>query len=374
MASIDKTLEHLMTWLERAGEGVLAALLAYLPKVLLAGLVLFVGLKAITWLTHWLQLTMEAVNTKTLGRIRSTAMGNSAGYDAVDTENNGEEPHAEPQINPTLSKFVLSVTDKGLKALLLVTVASMVGISATSVVAMITATSFAIGLALQGLLKDLAAGVMLIIFRSYEAGDLVEVADEFGKVHEIGMFETIVHTEDNRTITIPNSLVKTVINYSEQGVIRVDVVVAVGHDASFRQAEEVLLDVLWTSPMVLQAPEAPEVLLKSIDGLGKEFILRAWVRSKDFIPAPFALRRQAILALEDADIALARWPAMGGVPPDAVSEPPPGEGPGPGPAPRLLPTLLGRLQTGRLRRQEELGKKSSGPPPTEDAAGALGMV
>merc|ERR1711972_644521 len=178
----------------------------------------------------------------------------------------------------------------GLKALLILSVASMFGISTTSFIAVITMFSFAVGMALQGLLSDLVAGVMMLIFRPYEVADLVDIANNMGKVFEIGLFETELHTLDNKSVRIPNSMImfKTITSYSAQGTLSVDVALTISHDANLRDATAVLLDTAAASPLVLQAPIAPEVLLRELNPSGKELIMRAWVRSEDFIPAPFA--------------------------------------------------------------------------------------
>merc|ERR1719382_902841 len=105
----------------------------------------------------------------------------------------------------------------------------MLKISTTSFIAVLSMCSLAIGLALQGLLKDLAAGVMLLIFRKYEVGDLVDFAGVYGRVVEIALFETVVRSLDNKTITVPNSQIKVVTNLSEQIMIRTDVPLKVSH-------------------------------------------------------------------------------------------------------------------------------------------------
>jgi len=176
--------------------------------------------------------------------------------------------------------------------LLLVAVASTVGISTTSLVAVLSMCSLAIGLAMQGLLKDLAAGVMLLVFRKYDVGDLIDIKDVVVgtvRVVEIALFETVVCSLDNKTIAVPNSQISVVTNLSEQRKIRVDVALKIGHDTGLRAAKDVLLQLVNASPAVLQEP-APEVLVSEVDVLGKELIMRVWLRKADYIPVPFALR------------------------------------------------------------------------------------
>merc|ERR1712203_512050 len=155
-----------------------------------------------------------------------------------------------------MGKFAVSFFMNASKCLLLVTAASMVNISTTSFISILSAASLAIGLALQGLLKDLAAGILLLIFQPYKLEDLVEVAGETGKVNEIGMFETTLRTLDNKTVIVPNSEVKIVTNLSDQSIIRVDVPLKIGHDNDLQHAKALMLSVPQECPCVLREPAA----------------------------------------------------------------------------------------------------------------------
>merc|ERR1712190_153642 len=109
---------------------------------------------------------------------------------------------------------------------------------------------------------------------------------------------------DNKTIIVPNSQISIVTNLSTQGMIRVDVALKISHFTSLRQAKDVLLQVAKSEPMVLLERE-PEVLVSDSNELGRDLIIRAYVRSADYIAAPFMLREQALLALDEAHISLA---------------------------------------------------------------------
>jgi len=185
----------------------------------------------------------------------------------------------------------------------------MVNIQTTSFLAVLTMSSLAVGMAMQGLLKDLAAGIMLLVFRPYEVGDLIQAAQQTGRVSEIGMFETTMLSLDNKTIIVPNSQISIVTNLSTQEMIRVDVALKISHSASLRQAKEVLLRVAQESPYVLP-DRAPAVLVVDTNELGRDLIIRAHVRSSDYIPAPFMLREQALLALDEANVSLASMPLL----------------------------------------------------------------
>uniref|UniRef100_A0A7S2PC77 Mechanosensitive ion channel protein n=1 Tax=Zooxanthella nutricula TaxID=1333877 RepID=A0A7S2PC77_9DINO len=305
-----------------SGKRMVVATVSALPKALLALAMVYIGLKVINCVSGALQRRLEAISvrkrTRRAYRLPTLRSFASAGNNEDESDESDEpEPKDEAgeksRVDPTLMKFVVSSASNGLKVMLLITVASMVGISTTSFIAVFSACTVAIGLALQGLLGDLAAGVMLLIFRRYDVGDLIEIPDVFGKVAEIGLFETTVRTLDNKIVVVPNSRVQVTTNLSEPGIIRVDVAVKIGHDTDLRAAKESLLQLVKTSPRVLPEP-APAVLLSEVDVLGKEFIMRVWVRGDDYIPVPFALREEAALALEEAGLALARWPVAEGAP------------------------------------------------------------
>merc|ERR1712228_630206 len=170
-------------------------------------------------------------------------------------------------------------------------------------------SSLAVGMAMQGLLKDLAAGVMLLVFRPYEVGDLIQAAEQTGRVSEIGMFETTILSLDNKTIIVPNSQISIVTNLNTQQMIRIDVGLKVSHSTCLQQAKEVLLEVAQACPMVLPGI-APQVLVSDTTELGRDLIIRAYVRSADYIAAPFMLREEALLALDEAHVSLASMPLL----------------------------------------------------------------
>jgi len=286
--------------------------LAELPKVSLAVAVLLIGLKVISCVKSWILKELESTRplrsrSKQLSMRSIEGMCGGSGSEDSDVEDDSFLERSDP-VDPTFIKFAISLASNGLKALLLISVASILGISTTSFVAVLSMSSLAIGLALQGLLKDLAAGVMLLVFRKYDVGDLVDIAGVFGKVAEIALFETVVRSPDNKTISIPNSQVNVITNLSAQATIRADVALKIGHDTGLRAAKDVLLRLVRTSPKVLQDP-APQVLVSQVDELGKELTMRVWLDKADYTTVPFAIREEAVLALEDAGLALSRWPA-----------------------------------------------------------------
>merc|ERR1712232_587075 len=158
----------------------------------------------------------------------------------------------------------------------------MVNISTTSVLAVFTMCSLSVGLAMQGLLKDLAAGVMLLLFRPFKVGDLIETQTIIGKVHEIALFEIALHTLDNKVVIVPTSAIKIITNISELPVIRVDVPIKIGHEEDVGSAKIALFHCAGSCSYVRHEPE-PLVLVSGIDEYGIELTIRVWVRRVDYI-------------------------------------------------------------------------------------------
>jgi small conductance mechanosensitive channel len=129
----------------------------------------------------------------------------------------------------SLQSFLSSMVGVGLKVLLLITVAGMLGIQTTSFVAIIGAMGLAVGLALQGSLANFAGGMLILVFKPFKVGDLIESQGQAGVVQEIQIFNTILLTADLKTIILANGAVSngTIINYSKHGSLRVDITIAV---------------------------------------------------------------------------------------------------------------------------------------------------
>lgn len=289
--------------------------LLFLPKLLLALLVVILGCRIINCISSRLEARLQSIGKTSKG----TEHGDEESQNSASTSTLASTLHltsrslakvkSEARLDPTLVKFTVSFFSNALKCFLLLQGAAMVNIQTTSFLAVLTMSSLAVGMAMQGLLKDLAAGIMLLVFRPYEVGDLIQAAQQTGRVSEVGMFETTMLSLDNKTIIVPNSQISIVTNLSTQEMIRVDVALKISHSASLRQAKEVLLRVAQESPYVLP-DRAPAVLVVDTNELGRDLIIRAHVRSSDYIPAPFMLREQALLALDEANVSLASMPLL----------------------------------------------------------------
>jgi len=197
------------------------------------------------------------------------------------------------KVNESLVPFLSSVVAVGLKIVLFLAVAGIVGIDTASFVAILAAASFAVGLALQGSLANFAAGIIILIFRPYKAGDWIEVSDKFGKVEEIQIFNTIMVTPGNKTLIIPNGQVvdNIVTNFSEKGQVRLELSVSMPYGEEFPKVQRIIMDVLKTTPGVLQDP-VPSVGIETFDTHNIILTVRPFVLPDDYWDVTFEVNQR----------------------------------------------------------------------------------
>ncbi len=187
------------------------------------------------------------------------------------------------KVDETLVRFVSSVVYISLIVFVILATVSQVGIETTSIVAILGAASFAVGLALQGSLSNFAAGVMLIVFRPFKVNEYIEAAGVKGTVEEIGVFVTRLLTPDNKVIYVPNSKLfgDVITNYSERDVRRVDMVFGIGYSDDIDKAKKIIEDVLNSHPKVLKDP-APMIVVSELADSSVNFAVRPWVNTPDY--------------------------------------------------------------------------------------------
>lgn len=190
----------------------------------------------------------------------------------------------------TLEAFLVSFAGGIMQVILWITIISVLGIQATSLVAILGAAGLAIGMALSGTLQNFAAGVMLLTFRPYKIGDFVEVDGHAGKVKEIQIFNTLLTTGDNKTIIIPNATASSnsLVNYSTQEKRRVDLVFGIGYQDSIDTARSVLEKIITAEDKILKNEET----LIAVSGLGDNSVnitVRVWVKSDDYWDVYFGM-------------------------------------------------------------------------------------
>ncbi len=208
-------------------------------------------------------------------------------------------------LEATLRKFLKSLINIGLKALLLISVASMMGIETTSFIAVLGAAGLAIGLALQGSLANFAGGVLLLIFRPYKVGDFITAGGQSGTVRSIEIFSTIMITGDNKTITIPNGAISNaaIINFSTQETRRVDIEFGIGYDDDLKKAKSILTGLIEAEERILKDP-APLIVVSSLGESSVNITTRSWVKSADYWGVYFELLENTKLALDENGISI----------------------------------------------------------------------
>ena len=189
------------------------------------------------------------------------------------------------KMDDMLISFVASITKTILLLFVAIAALNKLGIDTTSLIALLGAAGLAVGLALQNSLQNFAAGVMLIVFRPFKAGDFVELAGVAGVVENIGIFSSVLRTGDNRELIIPNGAIYggIITNYSARSTRRVDMVFGVDYDDDLKVAKELLRAIILADDRVLSDPE-PVVAVSELADFSVNFIVRPWVKSADYWP------------------------------------------------------------------------------------------
>jgi len=197
------------------------------------------------------------------------------------------------ETDPTLIGFVGNITYFGLLTMVVIAAVGQLGVQTTSFIAVLGAAGLAVGLALQGSLANFAAGVLMIIFRPFKAGDFVETAGTSGVVEEVQLFTTKMRTPDNKTVIIPNAQVTagTITNYSARDTRRLDLVFGVGYGDDLDKVKRVILEVLGAEERLLKDPE-PLVGVLNLGESSVDFAVRPWVNSSDYWPVFFDLQEK----------------------------------------------------------------------------------
>ncbi|MFC7291407.1 mechanosensitive ion channel family protein [Hirschia litorea] len=206
-------------------------------------------------------------------------------------------------LDNTLFKFLGSVARYVILAFVFIAVLGRFGVETTSIVALLGAAGLAIGLALQGAMSNLAAGVMLMLFRPYKVGDFIDAAGRFGNVTEIDLFTTILETFDHQQIIIPNSQVwgEQIVNHSHHPVRGVDMVVSVAYAENTDEARKVIDSVLAANANILQDP-APFVEVETLNDSSVDFRVRPFTKGENYFDVLYSVPEQMKKALDAAGI------------------------------------------------------------------------
>ncbi|MCW8931438.1 MAG: mechanosensitive ion channel [Gammaproteobacteria bacterium] len=208
-------------------------------------------------------------------------------------------------VDPLIVGFTSSIVYMGVLVFVVVAALGQLGIQTTSFIAILGAAGLAIGLALQGSLANFAAGFLLIIFRPFKEGDVIEAAGVTGKVDVIQIFTTTLKTPDNKTIIIPNASLgnDNIINYSTQDKRRVDLTIGVSYDADLKDVRSILSDIVAKEERIITEPE-PQIVVGELADNSVNFFVRVWVKSEDYWDVYFAANETVKLRLDEAGIGI----------------------------------------------------------------------
>ena len=208
-------------------------------------------------------------------------------------------------VSVSLSGFLRSMLSILLKIMLLISIAEMAGIKTTSFIAVLGAAGLAVGLALQGTLANFAGGVMILLFKPFKVGDLVETQGHIGSVKEIHIFVTILLSPENKTVILPNAAVSNgdIVNYTTEGVIRVDMTFGISYESNIKDAKDVLMKIIENHPKVLKEP-APFVGVKELADSSVNLAVRPYSKPEDYWDIYFKVYEEGKIALDEAGISI----------------------------------------------------------------------
>ena len=197
------------------------------------------------------------------------------------------------EVDQTLVSFICNLIYILILTFAIIAALGQLGIQTASFIAILGAAGLAIGFALQGSLSNFAAGVLLIVFRPFKAGDFVEAGGAMGAVEAINIFTTHLTTPDNKAVIIPNSKIMgdNITNFSAKDQRRVDMVFGIGYGDNIQKAKKVIEDVLTKDSRVLKDP-APTIGLAELGDSSVNFAVRPWVKTSDYWPVKFGINEE----------------------------------------------------------------------------------
>lgn len=207
--------------------------------------------------------------------------------------------------DPSLRSFLTSLISILLKVMVYITALGMLGVEMTSFVAIIGAAGLAVGLALSGTLQNFAGGVMILLFKPYKVGDVIEAQGYIGSVKEIQIFVTILTTPDNKTVLIPNGPLATgsMINFSTQPQRRVDWTFGIAYGDDIDKAYEAIHKLIAADERILKDP-APFVALSGLADSSVNIVVRCWVNAPDYWAVHFKMNEQVYRTFGDAGLSI----------------------------------------------------------------------
>ncbi|MCP3427947.1 mechanosensitive ion channel family protein [Opacimonas viscosa] len=204
-----------------------------------------------------------------------------------------------------LVDFLKSIVHAVLMLFVIIASLNQLGVNTTSLVAILGAAGLAIGLSLQDSLKNFAAGVMLLVFRPFKAGNFVDAGGVSGTVVSVGVFSTTMNTPDNKEIIVPNGNIYggNIVNYSAKPTRRVDMVFGIGYDDDLLKAKQILEAMLQADERVLKDP-AYTVAVGELGDSSVNILVRPWVNSADYWAVKFEFTEAVKLRFDQEGISI----------------------------------------------------------------------
>ena len=186
-------------------------------------------------------------------------------------------------VDLSLRGFIGNILNVVLLVVIVIAALEQLGVDTTSVLAVFAAAGLAVGLALKDSLSNFAAGVMLIIFKPFKVGDVIDTAGKIGKVQSIQIFNTVLRTGDNQEIIIPNSQVYggSITNITACDTRRIDLVIGIGYDDDIKKAKTIIETIIGNNPAILKDPE-PTIMVLELGESSIDIALRPWVSTGDY--------------------------------------------------------------------------------------------
>ena len=196
-------------------------------------------------------------------------------------------------IDETVSKFILNILKISLQVTLFIAIIGILGVKTSSIMGLIAATGFGVGMALSGTMQNFANGILLLVFHPYKVGDFIEVNNISGTVKAIQIFHTILVTTDNKVIYIPNGTLgtATMINYNQQVTRRIDWVIDIDYGEDFDRVKAVIDSIIASEPNILKEP-APVVELNELSASSVKVLLRCWVATGNYWTLYYSVNRK----------------------------------------------------------------------------------
>ena len=209
------------------------------------------------------------------------------------------------EIDKTLVEFSESIIYFTLLLMVIIAALNQLGVNTTSFVAVFGAATLAIGLALQGSFSNIGAAVLIILFRPFKVGDVIEAAGVTGEVTDINLFSTIITPVDKRMVIVPNSSIigGNITNFSNRDTRRVDHVFGIGYDDDLKLAKETLVEIVNADERVLKDP-APFVAVTELADSSVNFVVRAWTTTDDYWGVYFDMLETVKLTFDKKGISI----------------------------------------------------------------------